>query len=91
VVCLSYFDAASVSQFSQIAAYRAFGDLQRVRDFILWDNDLTVSVGKLIHNEIEQLARDACLDLAAQPEFVQFVHVGLFAPPFFGIYDKAGE
>jgi len=60
-----YVNVAAVAQPAQIAADRAFGDVQRIADFPLWDYDLAVPIGKLIKDDIQELAGHGGVNLAA--------------------------
>jgi len=51
-----YVDVAAIPQTVEVAAYRAFGYVQRITDFSLWDNDFSAFVSKLVKDEIQQLA-----------------------------------
>jgi len=55
VLCL-YADVAAVLQAAEIAAYRAFGYVQRVADLSLWNNYFTAITTKIIKNEVQQFA-----------------------------------
>ena len=77
MVCWMDVNVAAVVQAVQVAADRAFGYVQSITNFSLWNNYLAVTVRKIVEDKVQKFTGYIRINIAAQLVFIQFVRNNL--------------